>query len=130
MRSNKFNIQWQVVRVKARQKKCVREKASYVADWYSENMNTHNYDRVKNWFTMTAMAYKGENKALLLDVLSALEKTDIEDDSANDFGAIKEEDLWLVYKDLKKRKYGFQFNKIPADHISFMKKLTEYLQIK
>ena len=129
MRSNKFNIHWQVTRVKARKEKCVRVKASYVAEWYSNNMNVHNYDRVKNWFVMTAMAYKGEKKALLLDVLSALEKTDIENDSANDFSAVSEEDLLLVYKDLKKRKYGFQFDKVPAAHVSFMEKLTKYLQI-
>ena len=37
------------------------------------------------------------------------------------------EDLIKVYKDLSKRKYGFQFKTIPKGHNIFLNKLEEHI---
>jgi len=41
----------------------------------------------------------------------------------NDLTKVDIESLKMVYNDLKKRKYGFQFKNAPRDHIEFMKDL-------
>ena len=58
MRSNKFNIHWQIVRVKARSIKDVDAKVDFVMDFLNSNKNVHNKDRVSNWLKMTSYAYK------------------------------------------------------------------------
>lgn len=120
--ANKFNIHWQVVRTKARKLKDPYAKVAYVIDFYNENPNTHNHNRVSNWLRMTAMAYKDKEP---FDV--ELQQPTSSQDMDNDLSKIPKDDLQMVYKDLSKRKYGFQFNKTPQAHVDFMAELEKHI---
>lgn len=122
--ANKFVYDWQLVRVKAKSIKDVDKKVDFVLDFLDSNPTNNNYDRVKNWLSMTKLAY--DNKKPFDDALTYIatkKYTDKSDDLDLDDKPI--ENLKLILKDLKKRKYGFQFNKIPKDHIDFVNKLEK-----
>tara|TARA_R110002110_G_scaffold205952_1_gene418093 strand:- start:157 stop:594 length:438 start_codon:yes stop_codon:yes gene_type:complete len=129
--ANKFNIHWQIVRTNARDIKDVDDKISYVIEFLNKNKNIHNYGRVHNWLKMTGVAYKGGNREKFVEILSEVEYNKEEyaskEDMSNDLNSIPKEDLEKVYKDLSKRKYGFQYKSIPKAHTEFLNKLEEVL---
>lgn len=129
MRSNKFNIHWQIVRVLAKKEKDVFRKGEIVKDFYYACMNTHNLDRVNNWFTMTALGYKDvEKKAILLEMRDGLAPTDNEVDMSNNLDDVTIEELRMVQKDLSKRKNSFfHGGKAPKTQVAFMKVLDAYI---
>ena len=49
------------------------------------------------------------------------------EDEQNDFSKFSFDDLMLVYNDLQKRKYGFQYKNTPKSHIRFMEDLKSHL---
>lgn len=126
---NKYHPAWQIVRVKARSIKDPTDKVIYVMDWFGSNQSYQNFERVKNWVKMTAMGYRDLDKSIFEEALSELASlTDmrvVEEDY--DFSYYDKSDLELVYKDLLKRKYGFQYKKVPQSHVEFMNRLTAYL---
>jgi len=130
---NKFNIHWQIIRTKARSIKDFNEKISYVKKFLNEHPNKNNFGRVLNWVKMTGVAYPAGSKAQQAfidaenDLKSNQEKYTSEDDNSNDLGKITTDDLNLVYKDLKKRKYGFQYKSVPKAHIEFVERLEQEL---
>jgi len=132
--TNKFNIHWQLVRTKARSIKDVTEKIEYVLNFLDGHPNKHNYNRVMNWVKMTGVAYpKGSNESkafinmhqYLIDNENRYKDAT---DDLNDLTNISTDDLKLVLKDLKSRKYDFQFGKTPIAHIDFVAKLEEELE--
>jgi len=128
-RVNKFQISWQLVRVDARSLKDVSQKISFVKDFLEKNRSEENYARVKNWATMTAMAYRDESiKELFKVFLSHMETLTYDrEDVINDFSLYSLDELMRVHDDLSKRKYGFQYSRVPVSHISFMNGLRSYL---
>ena len=131
MAANKFNIYWQVVRVKARDIKDVHDKIKYVLDFLNRHKNIHNYERVLNWVQMTGVAYKGEQRKAFEDTAAHLKahKADFMDDKDmdNDLSKVDRSEVEKVYADLSKRKYGFQYKTVPKAHTEFMEKLKTYL---
>jgi hypothetical protein len=128
-RVNKFNIRWQIIRTNAKKYKNVDQKIDYVLGFLRMYNSKENYARVKNWLTMTAMGYREQSIKILFSQSKELIET-IEydkEDEKNDFSIFSIEDLIYVHKDLTKRKYGFQYSKVPVSHINFMRELTEYL---
>ena len=126
---NKFQIHWQIVRVKARKIKDVERKIDFVKQFLISYDSLENKERVKNWATMTSMGYRDKSikdlfKAFLQWISSYSYNSK---DLHNDFAEHPNEDLLLVYKDLSKRKYGFQYSKTPKSHIDFMDGLSDYL---
>jgi len=130
-RANKFNIAWQIVRTNARGVKDVDKKISYVMSFLNKNKNIHNYGRVHNWLKMTGVSYKGDQRKKFEDAVSKLEsnknKFSSAEDSANDLSKISTDDLQKVYKDLSKRKYGFQYKSVPKAHTEFLGNLKQEL---
>lgn len=129
---NKYHPAWQIVRVKARSIKDPSDKLTYVVDWFNENSTLENYERVHNWIKMTAIAYRDLDKRMFLSCLVELEDEKENYRSAEedyDFSYYSREDLEMVYKDLLKRKYGFQYKKVPKSHIQFMDNLSRYLKV-
>jgi Asp-tRNA(Asn)/Glu-tRNA(Gln) amidotransferase C subunit len=136
---NKFNIRWQIVRVKARGIKDVSKKISYVMNFLTTYPNMHNRGRVLNWLKMTSLGYKNEESDDIqrqfdraIDYVDQLEKQQSDNmydavDLSNSFRDISTEDLEAVYKDLSKRKYGFQYDRVPKAHTEFVQRLKEYL---
>ena len=98
MRSNKFNIHWQIVRVKARSIKDVDAKVDFVMDFLNSNKNVHNKDRVSNWLKMTSYAYK-DRSAFDVEINGDF----ILEDLDNDLSKVDLDNLKLVFKDLSKR---------------------------
>ena len=129
--ANKFNIHWQIVRANARDLKDVDDKISYVMEFLNKNKNIHNYGRVHNWLKMTSVAYKGEKREKFVAVLDNVEdskdKYASKEDMSNDLNSVPKEDLEKVYKDLSKRKYGFQYKSVPKAHTEFLNKLEEVI---
>lgn len=130
---NKFNIHWQIVRVNARDLKDVGEKIDYVKQFIVKHPNIFNFDRVMNWAKMTKIAYPKNSlqQSLFSNFIHELEQYQEEyedpNDMDNDLTKVSTENLKMVYSDLKKRKYGFQFKNAPKDHIMFMKDLEDEL---
>lgn len=135
-KANKFNIYWQIVRTKARAIKDVNEKISYVLEFLKDNPNIHNYQRVMNWVKMTGVAYPegSDKRQAFIDAQVNLEQDKDEyseiKDNENDLSTVPLDDLKLVYNDLKKRKYGFQYKTVPQAHINFVKRLEHELKLR
>lgn len=130
-RANKFNIHWQIVRTNARDIKDVDDKISFVLRFLNKNKNIHNYGRVHNWLKMTGVAYKGEKREKFekaaKQIENSKEKYSSEEDMSNDLDSVSRDDLEKVYKDLSKRKYGFQYKSVPKAHTEFLNKLKDKL---
>ena len=129
-RTNKFSIAWQIVRTNAKDQKDPDKKIQYVLNFLKQNPSRENYDRVLNWVKMTGVAYKDDIRKKFEDATTNLINTKDEYqgvDNDNDLSKISTAELDKVYKDLKKRKYGFQFKAVPKDHVEFMKALEDEL---
>lgn len=131
-KANKFNIHWQLARTQVRKIKDVDGKIKFIMNFLDRNKNIHNYGRVHNWLKMTGVAYKDEKRQKFVDAVSKLEdnksKYSSTQDNDNDLSKMSKDDLKLVYKDLSKRKYGFQYKSVPKAHIDFMDKLKKALE--
>lgn len=132
--ANKFNIRWQIVRTHVRSIKDIDAKIKYVINYLNKNKNIHNYGRVHNWLKMTGVAYKDDKRQKFVDAVTDIEmnknKYGATQDVDNDLTKVNHDDLMKVYKDLSKRKYGFQYKTTPKAHIDFMDKLRQALKIK
>lgn len=131
-KANKFNIHWQLTRTQVRKIKDVDAKIKYVLNFLNRNKNIHNYGRVHNWLKMTGVAYKDDKRQKFVDAVKKLEankgKYSNTADNENDLSKMSKDDLKLVYKDLSKRKYGFQYKSVPKAHTDFMDKLKKALE--
>jgi hypothetical protein len=130
-RANKFNIQWQIVRTDARAIKEPAKKIQFVLNFLNKHKNIHNYGRVHNWLKMTGVAYKGDDRQKFESAVAGLEKRQSEfssqQDSDSDLSKMSTAQLQKVYKDLSKRKYGFQYKNVPKAHTDFMGQLKAEL---
>ena len=130
---NKFQVRWQIIRCQAKKIKNVNLKIEFIKNFISNYSSKENYVRVKNWMTMTSLAYykSQESKMLFTKGKKYLETLTYNmEDEVNDFSKFDPEDLSLLHKDLKKRKYSFFFNKVPSTHLIFVKELKEYITKK
>jgi hypothetical protein len=130
---DKFDINWQIVRTDARDIKDVSQKISHVMHFLNDNPTKENYGRVHNWLRMTKLGYKSEpEKAQEFE--HALDKIENNKDkyssegSKGDISSISDDKLKKVYKDLKKRKYGFQIKTVPKAHTNFLGELEKELE--
>ena len=130
---NKFNIHWQIVRTKAKRIKNAHLKTEFVRDFLDNNKNVYNFGRVLNWAKMTKLGYPENSiERVAFDELIAYMKVHQEEyddstDTDNDLTKISTKNLQMVFDDLSKRKYNFQFNKTPEDHKTFMIELKDEL---
>ena len=75
-RVNKFNIAWQIERVKARSIKDVNQKVKHVVSFLNKNKSKENYERVLNWLKMTKVAYRSEaQRKVFDDAIAKVSKT-------------------------------------------------------
>ena len=130
--TSKFDMSWQLIRTQARQIKDVQSKINFVLEFLEKNPNIHNYLRVKNWLNMTKIGYKDFTSQQKFDeALNYLEEEKAKFQSTEDnnkkLSDFSTNELNIVYKDLNKRKYNFQFNKTPVAHIEFIKALEDEL---
>jgi hypothetical protein len=130
---NKFDIGWQVVRTDARDIKDVPKKISFVLHFLNSHPTKENYGRVHNWLRMAKLGYKSEPEKAqdfehaLDQIENHKEKYSSEETSEGDLSSISNDKLQKVYKDLKKRKYGFQIKTVPKAHTEFLHKLEKEL---
>ena len=130
---NKFDINWQIVRTKARAIKDVDHKIKYVLAFLEDNPTKDNYGRIHNWLRMTKLGYKSfpEQAHKFEDALDFIEtnigKYDRESEVDNDLSKVDTATLTKVYNDLKKRKYGFQIKTVPKSHTEFLAMLEAEL---
>jgi hypothetical protein len=136
-KTTKFHILWQVVRTDAKQIKDPDLKLDYVLSFLNDNPNIHNFKRVLNWVQMTAVGYKNLSPKTAeaydrcaKELVSNKERYASEVDMPNDLTKVSREDLLNVYKDLKARKYGFQYKTVPLAHTEFLQQLEQVLGIQ
>lgn len=135
MKTNKFNIHWQITRTRARQIKDVPEKIAFVLKFLKNNKNTFNVVRVLNWLEMTKLGYSKtpQVNSQFEDAIKQIKQNPqayANVDNDNDLKNIATADLVLVYNDLAKRKYGFQFKSIPVAHTQFLKDLKQEINTR
>ena len=129
MRVDKYNIEWQVIRVKARQQKGASNKVNLVIGWLLGRGGQKNKERVINWLIMSRMGYKDQvSKAYYTQALEELEFTNFSEiKESNNFSKNSNEDLLMVHRDLARRKWGFFYDKAPKSHVRFMNELETEL---
>jgi hypothetical protein len=125
MKINKFNIHWQIERVKVKNIKDVSKKLESIKSFLIANNNIFNMERIRNWANMLMVSNISINDKKLVNVfinvyLPTVNKNSLNVDNNNNLHNISTNHLKMVYKDLSKRKYNFQFNKTPKDHIEFI----------
>ena len=128
MSVNKFSMPWQLTRVQAREMKEPDEKISHVLGFLKKHPTKENHGRVLNWMRMTGLGYKGPVRAMFnkhADHLASTKDkyTKGEQSGSEDLSHISDSDLEKVHKDLKNRKYGFQFKSTPKAHTEYVNKL-------
>lgn len=141
MRVNKFNIHWQIARCEAKMLASVDDKCQHVLRFLDQNPCIQNYYRVLNWFQTAKLGYSQLERATFDWYLKQLHVSHytkqqvgkraafILEDMPNDLSTVDTDDLIMVWKDLSKRKYGFQYaGRVPRDHVEFMESLTRELE--
>lgn len=133
MAVNKFSIGWQLTRVQAKKFKDPDEKISHVLKFLKTNPTQENHGRVLNWMRMTGLGYKDDVRAKFnkhadhlantKDKYTSREKT-----GSDNLSGVSDKDLEAVHKDLKNRKYGFQFKSTPKAHTEYVKKLGSEIE--
>ena len=130
MTINKFNVAWQLARVQARAIKDVKKKLNFVLLYLAQNNTQQDKGRVLNWLKMTKVAYKDTDTRFLFDeYIDMAEMVKVSDnDNKSKMSDMSKQELELIYKDLKTRKYGFQFKSVPKAHTEFMKDLEAEIE--
>lgn len=127
---NKFNLAWQLTRMKARDIKTVPEKIAFVMNFLNKHPNIHNYARVFNWLKMTSLGYsaRGEFEKMLDYLESRRPDYGSSVDYDLEFDEVSTAELKKLLKDLSKRKYDFQFGSTPKAHTEFVEQLQKELE--
>ena len=130
---NKFSIGWQLVRVQAKKLKTPDEKIAHVHRFLKAHPTAENHGRVLNWMRMTGLGYKGAVRAKFdkqADQLAANQDkyTSHEKEESGDLSPVSDKDLERVHKDLKNRKYGFQYKTVPKAHTEYVNKLSSEIE--
>jgi hypothetical protein len=133
MAVNKFNIHWQMARVQAKKIKEPDEKIHHVLGFLKKNPTKENHGRVLNWMRMTGLGYKGPVRDMFnkhADHLASTKDkyTENEKEGSGGLSGVSTKDLEAVHKDLKNRKYGFQFKSTPKAHTEYVNKLGSELE--
>lgn len=126
----KFNIDWQLVRVKARDISSPQEKIDFVLAFLTKEPSIHNYGRILNWLKMTRLGYKERSlfDKAIEDLKASKENYSSTLDKETPLAEVSTADLQAVFDDLKSRKYDFQFKSTPKEHTNFMQRLETELQ--
>jgi len=127
MKCNKFNAAWQLARVNAKGIKDVDEKIITVLRHFDSTYTKQDKCRVLNWLRMTKLAYKDQQIKDKFDfAIESMQMTSPDkDDNGSMLDDLNSRELETIYKDLKSRKYNFQFKKVPVAHTAFMQELEE-----
>lgn len=133
MRSDKWNISWQVARVRVKRIKDVREKVEFMQEWLHRFNYYPNVDRIRNWLRMSIMSANSKTGEIYKEALTNLEHYakhhQFESgDMNNDIYEFETYQIADVLKDLESRTYGFQFKKPPKAHITFVERLQHALR--
>jgi len=104
MKSNKYNIDWQIARIKAKRAKSFSEKTDIVREYISNNKTVEALDRAKNWSNSFLGKYKDYQEIKDFKVfLSNLHYTVEETDVTNDFINADKKIMKALLKDLLQR---------------------------
>ena len=133
MKINKFNAAWQITRLQAKNIQNPDEKLRIIRDYFNRHTTVSDKSRVLNWLRTTSMAYKaslGIQQKFEQEIHKIeLSKPTIYDNNSK-ISNLKKEDAILLFKDLKGRKYAFQFGgRTPKDHDNFVFQLRQYIAL-
>lgn len=131
---NKYNLDWQMVRLEARKTKNVDAKLRLVTKFFLKNKSTQNLVRILNWSQMTKLGYGGAHAHKFMSFEVAMRayglKLPTTAEERNNFAAYPREKLKALLKDLQGRKWSFQFKQAPKEHIEFVIQLEEAINGK
>ena len=130
--ANKFNASWQNVRVRAKKEKDITLKIKIVLDYVKSSCTVSDILRVQNWLNTTAMGYVkvSPEKVQLFEKAKkeVLALKPEKEDNVSTLSDLTDQELINIQKDLKSRKYNFQFKKVPIDHTKFMELLEKEIK--
>ena len=130
---DKYQIDWQIVRARAKKLKDYAEKISLVREFIQNNTTIENIERASNWANMSVLGYKNKNiqaAAAFTNFVCYLDENfedAVNEVFENDFTKYKLEDLEILLKDLKSRKFDFQYNGVPKAQEMFVEELENYI---
>lgn len=126
----KYDIHWQVRRVSFKLLKNYKEKVDSAIDYFNNNLNRADRERILNYLEGLSMAYKNEDRKYILDVRDRLALIEVSTESrcSLDFSCYNSKELTRTAKDNMVRctaylKKGYRHKEL----IHFMKSIYEYL---
>lgn len=127
----KFNSAWQLARLKAKKIKDVDQKIKSVLEYYKSNFTKSDRSRVLNWLRTTRMAYKSSPQLqqtfdFAIRVVHSDSPTKYDNESK--LSDLTKQEAQDILKDLKSRKYNFQFKSTPKEHTEFVAELEKYIK--
>lgn len=129
LHKTKFNIGWQINRMRARKIGGVDEKTQFMKEYIKKNSNIYDLSRIQNWIRTIRVNYKKEDLMKFADFESFLGILEYSaEDNNSKLQDFTEGELRRLLKDLSARKYDFQFKKKkPKEHDYFVKEVEDYL---
>ncbi len=130
---DKYQIDWQIARARAKKLNDFEEKIVLVKEFVLSNKTIENLERAQNWANMTVLGYKKHNmQAAAAFTNFAMYLDDLFEDAEhevfeNDFSKYSFADLEMLLKDLKSRKFDFQYNGVPKAQEMFVEELEAYI---
>ena len=126
----KYDIDWQVKRVSLKKYKTFQEKCEAVKEFFLEQNNTADRERVLNYLEGLSMAYRGTDRQYILDFMHDLAKLPVKDENRfnMDLSKYTDKELKTVAKDNMQRcvkylKKGYRHPEL----IQFLKDIYKHL---
>jgi hypothetical protein len=127
---SKFDIDWQVFRVRLKKQPTYINKAADASEYLIAHLNRADRERVLNYLDGLALAYKGEERQYIVDIREDLSQLEVSDDNpcSVDFKKYDKKTLLTVARDLMARtgkwlKKGYRHEA----QIAFLKDLLDYI---
>lgn len=131
--TDKYQIDWQIVRARAKKLNDYNEKISLVKEFILSNTTIENIERASNWANMSVLGYKNSNTqaaATFANFVCYLDENfedAVNEVFENDFSKYSFADLERLLKDLKSRKFNFQYNGVPKVQEMFVEEIENYI---
>ena len=127
----KYNIDWQIIRVQAKQEKNIINKLNLVYNWFLNNQSIDNRERIINQIEGLSKAYKDFQRLIIIEEidkyfgLNKLPKENNYISSVEEIKKYSDKDLFILYKDLFGRnKKWLKNNYIEEEINEFMENIA------
>jgi hypothetical protein len=105
MKSNditKYDLDWQIARVKQKDHKTIEDKLEAITEYFFAHLNKADRERVLNYLVGLSMAYKGEDRLTILQVKDELAQIPVSNENrySVDLDKYSDDEIDRLAKDL------------------------------